>query len=89
MKQHIWFKNTATTEYLFKDHVGLIDLMSEHSSIAASKSEARRAIKNNCVSINKVKIGNENEVLSTEHLLHGEYVLIENGKKNKFLLKAI
>ena len=74
---------------LVQNSVNLIDLMAEHSSIVSSKSEARRAIKNNSVSVNKEKITDENFEVNVDHLLQGEYVMIENGKKNKFLLKTI
>ena len=74
---------------LIQNRVNLIDLMAEHSKLVASKSEARRAIKNNSVSINKEKVTEESFEVNAEHLLQGEYVMIENGKKNKFLLKFI
>ena len=74
---------------LIQNHVSLIDLMAEHSSLVASKSEARRAIKNNSVSINKEKVADEAFQVKPVHLLQGEYVMIENGKKNKFLLKFV
>lgn len=73
---------------LIQNRVKLVDLMAEHSSIVSSKSEARRAIKNNSVSINKEKVSDENFELSPDHLLQGEYVMVENGKKNKFLIKT-
>jgi len=74
---------------LIQNRVNLIDLMAEHSDLVSSKSEARRAIKNNSVSINKEKVTDESFEVNAEHLLQGEYVMIENGKKNKFLLKFV
>ena len=74
---------------LIQNKVNLIDLMAEHSDLVSSKSEARRAIKNNSVSVNKDKVTDESYEVSSEHLLRGEYIMIENGKKNKFLLKFV
>ncbi|MEL6972193.1 MAG: tyrosine--tRNA ligase [Bacteroidota bacterium] len=68
--------------------VSLIDLMAEHTSIVPSKSEARRAIKGNAVSVNKVKAGSDDAQVTSEDLLHGRFVMVENGKKNKFMVVA-
>jgi tyrosyl-tRNA synthetase len=45
-------------------------------------------IKSNAVSVNKLKVG-EDKLVTTEDLLNDKYVLIQKGKKNYFLLKAI
>ncbi len=66
--------------------VSLIDVLSDFSSVLASKSEARRAIQSNAIAVNKDKIGDINATLSYEHLLHDKFVLIDNGKKNKCIL---
>lgn len=66
--------------------VNLIDVLSDFSSVLASKSEARRAIQSNAIAVNKDKISDINANLSYEHLLHDKYVMIENGKKNKYIL---
>lgn len=66
----------------------LIDLLSEQTSIVASKSEARRAIQSNAISVNKDKIADINMMIGKDHLLHGRYLMIENGKKNKHIIVA-
>ena len=63
------------------------DLLSVFCPVFSSKSEARKAIQNNAVSINKVKISNHDHEVTLQDLLHKKYFLIENGKKNKFVLK--
>ncbi|MBU6341570.1 MAG: hypothetical protein KGS48_08775 [Bacteroidetes bacterium] len=73
---------------LIQNQVDLLDLLSEHTGILASRSEAKKAIQNNAISINKEKVGNLDQKVGAEHLLHGQYIMIENGKKNKFLLKT-
>ncbi|MEZ4956012.1 MAG: tyrosine--tRNA ligase, partial [Saprospiraceae bacterium] len=68
--------------------VNVLDLVAELTQIVASKSEARRAIKGQAVSINKEKITSDEEVINHESLLHGCYIMLENGKKNKFMIVA-
>lgn len=68
--------------------VSIVDLMAEQTQIVSSKSEARRAIQGNAVSVNKDKISNPEVILNHESLLHGKYLMVENGKKNKFLIKV-
>ena len=65
----------------------LIDVLSDFSSMLSSKSEARRAIQSNAIAVNKDKISDINATLLTEHLLHDKYVMIENGKKNKYIIE--
>lgn len=67
----------------------LVDLISATTDIVASKSEARRAIKGNAISVNKVKATNENQMVNSEDLLHGRYIMIENGRRNKFIIEVI
>ena len=64
----------------------LAELLSDHSDAAASRSEARRAIKGNAVSVNKVKISDPDARVTSDALLHGRYLMLENGKKNKVML---
>ena len=67
----------------------LVDLLSEFCPIFESKSEARRAIQNNALAVNKVKVTSHELVLTTNDLLQGEFLMIENGKKNKYIIKVI
>lgn len=67
--------------------VKLETLLTEHCNIFSSLSEMRRAIKGNAVSVNKVKITDAQTEVSSQDLLHDSYILIENGKKNKYMLK--
>jgi tyrosyl-tRNA synthetase len=64
----------------------ILDLLSEHTTITSSKSEARRAIQSNAISINKNKISDINSLVTKDQLLHGRYLMIENGKKNKHIV---
>ncbi|MGB4847472.1 MAG: tyrosine--tRNA ligase [Saprospiraceae bacterium] len=69
--------------------INIIDLLSEKTKINASKSEARRAIESNAVSLNKDKITDISFVCKTPDLLHNRFVMIENGKKNKYIVEFL
>ena len=71
-----------------KNRIGLINLLSEVCPVFKSKTEVRNAIQNNAISINKVKVNNLQHELGVEDLLNSRYLMIENGKKNKYLLIA-
>ena len=53
--------------------------------IFASKSEAKRMIQGGGVSINKFKLESPDQAVDI-NLLQGKYMLVEKGKKNKFLV---
>ncbi|TNE60579.1 MAG: tyrosine--tRNA ligase [Bacteroidetes bacterium] len=76
------------SKQIVQDHCPIIDFLSEHTGILSSRGEAKKAIQNNAISINKVKIQSQDVAINAEHLLHGSYILVENGKKNKFLVSV-
>lgn len=67
--------------------VNVIDLLAEKTQILASKGEVRRALKENSLSINKEKI-KEDYITSAESLLNEQYILVQKGKKNYFIVIA-
>ena len=64
---------------------GILEVVAEKTQVFASKSEARRMIQSNAVSINKEKI-TEDFQLTENDLLNGKYILAQKGKKNYFLI---
>ena len=63
----------------------IIDILAEHTTVLSSKSEARRMLQGNSVSVNKQKITlNFNVDEST--LILGKYLIVQTGKKNYHLL---
>ncbi len=74
------------TKELVKTGFNIVDLLSEKTTILSSKSEARRAIKGNAISINKEKVTDDGMQLVKSHLLHDRFMMVENGKKNKFMI---
>jgi len=67
--------------------IGILDLLAGMTAVCPSKAEVRRAIQANAISINKVKFSNPNALVTSENLLHNQYMVVENGKKNKFVLQ--
>lgn len=71
---------------LLRNGISISDLLTDATGIIPSKSEARRAIQNNAISVNKDKTTSHEQLITAEALLHGKYVMVENGKKNKYLI---
>lgn len=66
----------------------LSELLTLHTNFFASKSEVRRAIKGNALAVNKKKITDIEHRLDRHDLIAEKYILIESGKKKKFILQA-
>jgi len=71
------------------DKVGIIELLTERTDILDSKSAARRAIKGNAISINKIKITSEDFQISTDNLIRERYIFLDNGRNNKKIIEAV
>ena len=69
-----------------KDVTDLISVASR-GEVYASKGEARRAIGQNAVSLNKSKISDPSAPVPSEWL-QGRYILVSKGKKNHLLKKV-
>ena len=65
----------------------IIDVL-VNSGFLPSKGEARRALQENSIAVNKQKVTAETKI-DPSHLIHGELVILQRGKKNYFLLKCI
>ena len=68
--------------------IDIIDALNEKSGFLKSNGEARRALAENSISINKEKISEEYQ-LSNSDLISNKYILLQRGKKNYFLLKTV
>jgi tyrosyl-tRNA synthetase len=71
---------------ILDEGVNIADLLAGKHSSLASKNDVRRAVKGAAIAINTVKIEDENYIVKSELLLHGKYMFLQNGKKNKFIL---
>jgi tyrosyl-tRNA synthetase len=68
--------------------INIVDFLSGTTQIFASKGEARRMLKEGGVAVNKEKVSEE-YTISESSLLNNKYILIQKGKKNYYLVKAI
>ncbi len=84
------FDGVPQKESLKSEIIGcnIVDLLTEKSGFLKSKSEAQRELKGNSISVNKEKI-TENFSAKEKDLIDGKFLLLQKGKKNYFILKAI
>ncbi len=66
----------------------IVDALNEKSGFLKSNGEARRALKENSISVNKEKV-KDGFTLSKEDLIADKFILLQRGKRNYFLLKVI
>ena len=64
----------------------MIAALSAETRFVSSNGEARRALKENSISVNKKKIS-EDYLIGPADLIANQYVLLQRGKKNYFILK--
>ncbi len=65
--------------------LGIIDALSAKSGFLGSNGEARRALKENAISVNKEKV-TDAFMISEDILINDKYVLLGKGKKNNYIL---
>ena len=68
--------------------INIVDILNEKSGFFKSNGEARRALIANSISVNKTKV-TEEFVLSLKDLINNEFVLLQSGKKNYFVLRVV
>jgi tyrosyl-tRNA synthetase len=69
--------------------VSIIDLLAEKTKIFPSKGEARKMIVGGGVAVNKAKIEDVELKVNSSSLINNKYVLIQKGKKNYFVIRAV
>ncbi len=66
--------------------IEIISLLNEKTAFFKSNGEARRALTANAISVNKEKV-NETFVLTNNDLINNQFVLLQSGKKNYFVVR--
>jgi tyrosyl-tRNA synthetase len=61
----------------------------EGAAVFASKGELRRLIQVGGISINKEKVTDSEMLINTNHLINKKYLLVQKGKKNYSIIRAI
>ncbi|GAB5539023.1 MAG: tyrosine--tRNA ligase [Salibacteraceae bacterium] len=67
--------------------IDILSMLVEKTGFLKSNGEARRALKENSISVNKTKVNEAFEV-SSDNLIAGKFTLLQRGKKNYFLVVA-
>ena len=68
--------------------IDIVSFLAE-TNIFPSKGEARKMVQGGGVSINRNKITDIQLNMNTVNLLHSQYFLVQKGKKNHYLVKAV
>jgi len=68
------------------DGVDIVSMLNEKSGFLKSNSEARRALTENSIAVNKEKVTEEFK-FSISDLINNQFILLQRGKKNYFVLK--
>jgi tyrosyl-tRNA synthetase len=77
-----------TTKSSLMNTVPVVEFLTDLTGIFSSRGEARRMLKENGVSVNKRKV-TDVYLVTPQDLLQGIYILVQKGKKNYFLVKAV
>jgi len=70
---------------IIEQETNIVDFLTDATQIFPSKSEARRTLKENGVSLNKEKIS-DTFVVNLSSVLNEKYILVQRGKKNYYIV---
>ncbi|MBP1839298.1 tyrosine--tRNA ligase [Formosa algae] len=70
------------------EDIDMIAILAAKTNFLGSNSEARRALKENAVAVNKEKV-KEDYKLSTDDLINDSYIIINKGKRNTYIVKVV
>ncbi len=73
--------------YSTNTDINISDLLVGENLVFNSNGDLRRAIKNNALSINKEKVGHHELRMQSSDWIMGKFLMVENGKKNKFIIE--
>jgi len=71
---------------ILKDGLSMVDALAGKTNFLSSNGEAKRALKENGISVNKEKIS-EDFIITKNDLIAEKYVLLQRGKKSYFLIR--
>ncbi|MDY8134979.1 tyrosine--tRNA ligase [Aquimarina sp. 2201CG5-10] len=66
----------------------IIGALAEQTGFLKSNGEARRALKEKSISVNKEKVS-EGYAISDTDLINGQFVLLQRGRKNYFVIRVV
>ncbi len=71
-----------------EEGMDMVSALVNEGGFLSSNGEARRALKENSISINKTKVGADKKITPAD-LINDTYVLLQRGKKTYFILKFV
>ena len=71
-----------------ENEIDIVAALNEKTGFLKSNGEARRALKENSISVNKEKV-KDGFSISNKDLIADKFILLQRGKRNYFLLKVI
>ncbi len=81
-------KQAEISKSEFDDGLDMIGALAAKTNFLSSNGDARRALKENAIAVNKVKV-KEDYKLTSEDLINDTYIVLSRGKKTNFILKVI
>ena len=69
-----------------KNGIPIVDFISEKIYLLPSKTEAKKMLQGNGISINKNKVSDLEYTISEKDLIKGKYILAQKGKKDYCLV---
>ena len=86
-------KMTGVTKFDYEltkvqDGIDIVTFLAE-SKIFPSKGEARKMVQGGGISLNRKKVENIQLTVDASLLLHGQYILVQKGRNNYYLVKAV
>ncbi|WP_346881833.1 tyrosine--tRNA ligase [uncultured Algibacter sp.] len=79
---------TQITKSDIDNGLDIIAALAEKGGFLKSNGEARRALKENSISVNKEKVKEDYKITNND-LINNKFVLLQRGKKNYFVLQII
>ncbi|MEY2869004.1 MAG: hypothetical protein RIR01_1480, partial [Bacteroidota bacterium] len=68
--------------------IDIVTVLNEKTGFMKSNGEARRALTANSISVNREKV-TEDFTLSNKDLINNQFVLLQSGKKNYFVVRVV
>jgi tyrosyl-tRNA synthetase len=79
---------TEISKTIVAEGLDIIGALAEKTGFLKSNGEARRALKENSISVNLNKVS-EGYIIKEQDLINGRFILIQRGKRNKFIIKVV
>src|SRR5690606_5025817 len=70
-----------------KKEIDIIGALAEKTGFLKSNGEARRALKENSISVNKEKVSDDFQI-SMNDLINGQFILLQRGKRNYSIISV-